>query len=193
VSFSLLGGSSGPLDKVLMRATAVDSCGLRYYATSGKGFSSPVNGSADLATKGVQTCRFNNADPPVLVCVDLVSSPHVLWGNRWAHAIRTFDDQEGHAKLYVAAPGYGVMARDIDAVPVEDPCETTRPARLVPSTEETLGPLIGRRVFTLAEAKGMVLFDLSGRRTEVRRPGIYFDQVVKDKRVVGRKTVLVTP
>jgi hypothetical protein len=61
------------------------------------------------------------------------------------------------------------------------------------AVEEAGPPLIGRRVFELAEVRGRVLYDLNGRRVQVQRAGVYFDPVIKDGKIVSRRTVLVTP
>ena len=198
-SFSLLGGSGSPADSAFRRGIAVDSCGGRFHITSGAMFSSVVNGYGNMKLQhsGKQTCRYTGGGSGIACVPDIASNFPVgfrsdQWGFASAHGVVAYDDwlyESNSATVYVLAPGYGVQRYQTGGGNcVERPAgdfSASRPA------EEVSVPR--RSVFKLSEASGRTYFDLTGRRVKVERPGIYYDPIIKDGRVVSRRTVLVTP
>lgn len=182
--------------KTLRRGIAADSCGYRLHLTSGDAFSAGPDRQGPLDTgDGEETIRWSGGSP---VITPEVTSAHAYFRNRLGGRVTTSNIDGVGTYVWVGAPGYGVMLGVTPTMPPDAACETQltgggggMSAGL--SREESAAPVIGRRVFKLAEVRGRTFFDLSGRKVSVRRSGVYFDPVIKDGRIVSRRTVLVTP
>jgi hypothetical protein len=190
-------------DGHMYQAVAVDSCGARLYFTSGRGFSSPVNGSDQFQGHGLEIGRWDGSN---LRVEDAFAPGDGIWGFPQAHAIRAPDD----FGVYVIAPGYGIHkvtgggACSGGGGGCEGGCETERPggaasASSAPAGGESVAKL-PQTVFTVAVVRNeiaegrLVLYDLTGRKTKSPRPGVYFVLVRNPAGIVtSRRMVIVTP
>jgi hypothetical protein len=199
-TFGVLGGSGSPADSVQRRGVAADSCGLRIHITSGEAFSSGPNSSGAIQrATGKQTCRFSPLG--TLICVPEIACScgrDPLFGNLFGHEIRTYDDglcSGSSTTIFVAVPGYGLMSHTAPSLPASTPCETQFGGGEGSgfALEPVAAPEVEPTILRVAEIRGRALYDLAGRKVNVMRAGIYFDPLVKDGRIIRRRTVLVTP
>lgn len=200
-TFAVLGGAGSAADSVQRRGVAADSCGARIHITSGEAFSSGPNSNSTIQrATGKQTCRFSSGS---LVCVPEIAigsagSRDPSFGNLFGHEIRFYDNGQGGSTsttVYVAVPGYGAMSHSAPSVPLFTPCKTEfgggEGSDL--GLEPLAAPVVERTIFRVAEIRGRALYDLAGRKVKVTRAGVYFDPVMKDGKIIKRRTVLVTP
>jgi hypothetical protein len=179
-------------DSVQRRGVYVDSCGRRVHLTSGEGFSSGPNSDAGInRATGKKTCRWDGGG--AFFCVPEVAtstSSNSLYRNPTANAVRAYEGASS-CKVYVAAQGYGVMVHDVACL--SGYCEIEKGGPKERPVEVEAPPEAPQTTFRLAEMRGRVLYDVSGRKVKVTRVGVYFDPVIEHGKIVSRRTVLVTP
>jgi hypothetical protein len=202
-------------DQKYVRGVVSDSCGLRVHYSSGASLS---NGSDDQneidGQRGVETGRwatttgtggssgrfksvtedvYTGSDPEhVTAAAASGSYPNPTGGYLVS---QQGVDSGANDALYVCAQGYGIMQTTYVSGSGTCSLERQEFGARRPAEE----PKLPRTMFSVDEARALVadhrleLYDVSGRRAQSIRPGLYF-QVERNaaKLITARRMVLVT-
>jgi hypothetical protein len=170
------------MEEVLRRGVALDLGGSRLHITSGPASTAGSNDAADMAAgQGKQTCVADGSGnfPPANCTTDAI---HADYPFPFGGPI----DIPECGKIFVGVPGHGFMRQDLSCGGGGGGCEEP-PCEIETERPGGFGLKLTAEEAKAAEAKGLKLYDIAGRRVQVYRPGVYFDGITHRRVVIIQK------